>query len=50
MRERDARRVRRSGVGLARSYELFLGHCKELAFILSVVISHSPAALWRIGW
>lgn len=37
-------------MGRARSCKVFLGSCKELAFILSPVGGHPPIAVWRIGW
>lgn len=36
-------------MGRAVFCKVFLGHGKELAFIRSVVASHPPAAVWRIG-
>lgn len=37
-------------MGRAIFCEVFLGHGKKLAFILSVAARHSPAAAWGIGW
>lgn len=37
-------------MGRAIFCKAFLGHGKELAFILSVAASHPLAAGWKIDW